>query len=168
MCYAFLPSVSIYYLPKKLTEQLHCCFVFFLEVCFIQDLATRVTIGKGKVTYELYYLETEQVQTTNQDTILGSYNTRHKSVMTSAAAEICPTFDLWYYRLGYLSPSRFKLIYDPLLPTTSQHSHPCLICPLPKQHKLPLNNSLHVSSSLFYGDHVLQLHIMDLDIFLPL
>lgn len=55
---------------KKLTQDLNCCFIFFTNECYVQDLFSWSTIGKGEANNGLYQLQLTEVSPTALSSIL--------------------------------------------------------------------------------------------------
>ncbi|KAF5445535.1 hypothetical protein F2P56_034581 [Juglans regia] len=131
-------------LAKKLATSLTCCLVFFSDYCFIQDLLTWTTIGKGEVRHGLYHLLQTEVAPSTLATILSNFFKTNVPVSASVINNVAIS-DLWHCRLGHLSLSRLLLITDPIVKqhTSSTNEKSCCICPLAKLHKLHFPDSTH-------------------------
>jgi len=142
-----VPSFSFNLLSvSKLVRSFNCCFLFFANYCFIQNLTTWMTIGVGREANGLFYL------LDNPDMLSKADSSSCKFVVPfqfSATVKSVST-DIWHYRLGHLSPSRLQFLHS-----NNQHiscdliSTPCTICPLAKQKRLPFLHSVIVSTSSF-------------------
>ncbi|KAF5442808.1 hypothetical protein F2P56_035426 [Juglans regia] len=137
----------------KLTKSNNCCFLFFSSHCFIQDLHSWTTIGKGDLLHGLYHFHCSVVPPTALTNYFSTY--KHKphtnpTFSASVTQNITP-YNLWHCRLGHLSKNRLQLIHD--LPVNTHRSFtneiPCTLCPLAKFNKLPFPDSVHASSRIF-------------------
>lgn len=145
---------------RKFSEQIHYCLIFLpihgcliflLTLCFVQDLTSWKTIGKGEIIQSLYYLQAKAVSPDEFAATLPKYSSSSTFLsQTDSATTDFSQFDLWHYRLGHPSLSRSKLIHDTIVTFPSSHH---FICPLTKQRKLPFPDT-HISSSLFGLVHV--------------
>jgi hypothetical protein len=141
-----VPSFSFNLLSvSKLVRSFNCCFLFYANYCFIQNLTTWMTIGVGREANGLFYLLDNPDMLSKADSsckfpVPFQFSATVKSVST----------DIWHYRLGHLSPSRLQFLHS-----NNQHiscdliSTPCTICPLAKQKRLPFPHSVTVSTSIF-------------------
>ena len=147
-----VPSFSFNLLSAPtLTKTMPCCFIFLANICYLQDLISWTTIGLGEKKNGLYQFQHIQVSPNALMCKLSKYFDIPR-LHTACAANTSPNFNLWHYRLGHISNSRFQLIKDPIVTKDSYptiNETPCSICPMAKQHKLPFNQSLHKSSHNF-------------------
>ncbi|XP_022855773.1 uncharacterized protein LOC111376989 [Olea europaea var. sylvestris] len=66
------------------------------------------------------------------------------NIKTTVAAIIqVEEFDLLHYRLGHPSYTTLSFLDSHQIPTYTQSTQPCMICPLAKMHKLPFPISQH-------------------------
>lgn len=135
---------------KKLAESLSYCLIFLSNLCFIQDLASWITIGMGEVRDGLYHLLDSEVPPSALVDSLSKF--LHKPPLFSAfVLNDISGIDLWHYRLGHISHSRLKLIDDPVVQQANSYINekPCFICPLAKKHRHPFPISNYASSAIF-------------------
>jgi hypothetical protein len=143
-----VPSFSFNLLSiRKLIKSFNYCFLFFANYCFIQNLATWMTIGAGREANGLFYL-LEKPE-------LHQPNISSSCIFNSAPFQFSlnvksVSIDIWHYRLGHLSYSRFKLLRsnNPQI-SCDLLSLPCIICPLARQKRLYFPHSVTSSTSIF-------------------
>ncbi|KAG2699759.1 hypothetical protein I3760_07G204900 [Carya illinoinensis] len=115
---------------KSLTTNSNCCLLFFSNSCYIQDLSTLLTTGKGEMHDGLYYLQPEPPPPT---TLHNFFSTLfHCKSVNTAIITKHDEFTLWHFRLGHSSMTQTVL---------NDIASPCNICPLAKQHRLPFPQS---------------------------
>ena len=141
---------------SKLTSTMHCCILFFSNLCFLQDLLHWKMIGLGKQKNGLYILE--------QCTDLGSIpivkaasTTFHNTLYSFATVKkLDNDFHTWHYRLGHPSLSRMSFLSSvvPHVTHSDNDVSLCTVCPLAKQKRLPFPNKNHLVSSSFNLLHV--------------
>lgn len=125
---------------SKLTKELQCCAVFFLDFCLFQDLSSGKVREIGKEQDGLYVMHSKR----------GKGNTtQHKSL--AIQKEVDAT--LWHRRMGHAPMSVLRRI------TAFQNKScfiidKCDICPLSRQTRVPFLVSVTKSSQLFGLLHV--------------
>ena len=136
-----VPSFSFNLLStKKLSISLTYCLFFFSDYCFIQDLVSWTTIGKGEVRNDLYHLQlpTNVSSTALAETV--AVFPQQNAFITTSVINTMNVYDLWHCRLGHVLFPRLGLISDP-------------ICPMANHHRLPFPISHHKSSHIFEMIH---------------
>jgi len=133
-----IPSFNFNLLSvKKLSTHLTCCVMFLSDFCFIQDLLSWTTIGKGEVRNGLYHFVNSPVYPSLMVHTLSQYSISQCSVAASASSKQI-NFDLWHCRLGHPSFPVLSSITDPVV----KKQHLCY------QWKTLLHLSLSKTSSL--------------------
>lgn len=142
----------------KLCSQFNSLLTFSATSCFLQGPSLRRPLDPGKVKDGLYLLQTFHPMSgthlqTNQ-TISFPVNNCHQSVCTLFSNSEFSCGTLWHVRLGHMPISSMKHIS--VLPQNAfvSNPHPCSICPLARQHKLPFPKSTSSTSHIFELIHI--------------
>ena len=123
-----VPSLSNHLLSIcQVTEQLDCVVLMFPTFCLLQDIQTRVIIGRGTKRRGLYYVEDVVSGRVNQ--VRRSYNNKTKTIW------------LWNRRLGHASFGYLKKLLPYLFSGVSESDFHCNDCTLAKSHR----TSYHLS-----------------------
>ena len=111
-----VPSFSFNLLSvSQITKSSSCCLIFLANLCFIQDLICRRTIGVGEVHDGLYLLQQNPSNACTSPINSGSsfqslFNSVFKSFLNKSQSHVLNTVvssSLWHLRLGH--PSDAKL-----------------------------------------------------------
>ena len=123
---------------SQLAKTILSCFIFFGNMCFIQDLAHWSTVGLGREYKSLYLLE--QSLSTSRNCLFAASFVNNLVVQPS----------IWHFRLGHLLNAKLSLIRNKNVPLSNTNKAiPCEICPLAKQKRLPFTPSTHISLECF-------------------
>ena len=129
-----LNSVSALATDCKLT--IH----FFPNYFVIQDLTTKMMIGKGDKHDALYVLDTS--------TIFDQQFSGSTPILSAQVNKV--SAHVWHERHGHLSFQRSEFLQPQLHCNTKHDTHvPCYIYPLAKQHRLSFSSHNHMSKSPF-------------------
>ena len=142
---------NVLYIPKfqfnllsvpKLAATSNIIFKFYPNNCLLQDLKTEHLVVVVKLVNHLYILDQSSFQIDSTVTILPACNNAKTDGISL----------LWHQRLGHAS---YRIIHHlPVCTHLPVQSHPCHVCPLAKQSRLPFPTSTIHTSNCFDILHI--------------
>ena len=133
----FVPTLSQKLLSvSHVTRELNCTLLMHPKFCFLQDIRTGTTIGRGTEHHGLYYVD-ETAQT-------------GKGMLAHGTSE--REAWLWHRRLGHPSSSYLKILFSHLDTNSVLHCQTCVLAKSHRQSFKPSNSRVDDIFSLIHSN----------------